>query len=754
MDSEYEVHYSKMGDYMKRKNNDMQYVSKRLDSICDVIKSVAQGDYSVNCTVTARNDDFDTLAMGINMMIDEIRNSKNELKQSEDTYRVLVETIPDIVYRVNTKGFFTFISASIKSIGYEPDELIGKHFKELIHPDDVEAVSRANVLSEYKGKKTGDKKSPKLFDERRTGRRATKDLEMRLIPNTQEGENQYTNKRIFSLSVNVEVASSGIWSDLGKPHKKFLGTVGVIREITERKKAEDMLRKSQKNLAEAQKIAHLGSWEWDIVTNYLECSDEVYRIFEITPEQFGATYEAFLNSVHPDDRVKVQKAVDEALYKKKPYSINHRIILPDKSEHIVHEQAHVFYDKTGEPICMVGTVQDITEQKQAEEESRKLENRLRQAQKLEAIGQIASGVAHDFNNILGGITGYSDLIKIRLKNSPEIAKYAEKIIMIATKAGELTKQLLTFARKAPMDIKPVDAHDSIKNIIEMLQHTVDRRIEVQSLLSAKSSVIQADPSQIQNALLNLGINARDAMPNGGTLTFETEEVYLNLESFPDEHIRPAPGNYLRISIIDTGIGMDEEIKRRLFEPFFTTKERGKGTGLGLASIYGLIEQHNGYITIESEKGEGSTFNLYLPLVKKKESLKKDKNIKLSSGKGSILIVDDEEIIRDSTSEILEDLGYLVSCCTNGEEAVEHYTKNHESIDVVILDINMPKLSGLECFRRLKQVNPNVVVIIATGYGSAKERTKIKDEGAKIFIEKPFRVQKLSDTLKTALQKGQ
>jgi PAS domain S-box-containing protein len=281
-----------------------------------------------------------------------------------------------------------------------------------------------------------------------------------------------------------------------------------------------------------------------------------------------------------------------------------------------------FYLITIDPIfdagnALQGSVHvliDITEQKKAEKEKAALEEQLRQSQKMEAIGQLASGVAHDFNNLLAGILGNAELLKMRLLAEPDLVRYIDKIINTVTKTAGLTSQLLTFARKAHVNVAPFDIHASIGLVIDLLTHSIDKKIKITTKLSAMPSKINGDAGFIENALLNISINARDSMPNGGTLLFETENVLFTFDTMPDNASDLEPGNYICISIADSGIGMDNETIARIFEPFFTTKEVGKGTGLGLAAVYGCVRQHNGHIAVDSEKGKGSSFRLYLPAI--------------------------------------------------------------------------------------------------------------------------------------------
>jgi signal transduction histidine kinase len=383
---------------------------------------------------------------------------------------------------------------------------------------------------------------------------------------------------------------------------------------------------------------------------------------------------------------------------------------------------------------------------QAEEKNKKLEDQLRQSQKLEAIGQLAGGVAHDFNNLLGGIMGNAELIKIHSGKDPTIDRYSDVIISSSVKAADLTRQLLTFARKVRVNFTKVNIHAGIENVIELLKHTIDPRIEIVKKFDAAPGLVQGDSNMLENALLNIAINARDVMPAGGTLSFATNNVVLNDANIPRYAPELAAGEYVRVTIRDTGSGMEEKTMLRIFEPFFTTKEIGKGTGLGLAAVYGCVRQHKGHVMVESALGMGSAFIIYLPVLLVNEQQAGPAAQVCVKGKGNILMIDDDQRIGEIAVELLNGIGYTPIYMNSAVKAIEYFKKNHGSVDAVILDIIMPKMNGLDVFRELKRISPSVKVIIASGYSDEKQDALLSKEGVSVFVNKPYTLSEMSTAL--------
>ena len=386
---------------------------------------------------------------------------------------------------------------------------------------------------------------------------------------------------------------------------------------------------------------------------------------------------------------------------------------------------------------------DITELKYAEKEKKTLEDQLQGAQKMEAIGTLAGGIAHDFNNILQAIIGYTQILLMAKESSDPDYEKLQAIEASAQRASELTQRLLVFGRKVESQLKPVDLKQEVIQVSKMLERTIPKMIEIELRLAENTKIINADPVQIEQIMMNLGVNARDAMPEGGKLTFETENIIID-EAFCITHLGSKPGEYVRLRVSDNGIGMEKDLQEHIFEPFFTTKETGKGTGLGLAMVYGIVKSHSGYITCESQPDRGTAFSIYFPVLKnkKEESRSKEAEIPIKGGNETILIVDDEESIRRLGTELLTHFGYTVTTAPDGETALDIYDKNNEQIDLVILDLNMPGMGGLRCLEKLIKMNPKVKVIVASGYSRNGPTRDVIKLGAKGFVGKPYEVKEM------------
>jgi len=390
---------------------------------------------------------------------------------------------------------------------------------------------------------------------------------------------------------------------------------------------------------------------------------------------------------------------------------------------------------------------ELAERIRAEERKEKLETQLLHAQKMEAIGTMAGGIAHDFNNLLMGILGNVSLMLFDIESNQQNYDGLKRIEQCVQRGTELTKQLLGFARGGKYEVKPTDLNEIVNNSSDMFSRT-RKEITIHGKYETQLWVVEVDRGQIEQVLVNLYVNAWHAMPGGGDLYLQTENVILGENDLKPHYVEP--GKYVKVSITDTGVGMDEATRQRIFEPFFTTKEMGRGTGLGLASVYGIIKNHGGMIQVYSEKGEGTTFNIYLPASEKKIVKEKKLPEKLLAGKETILLIDDEEVILDVGEQLLKKIGHKVITAESGEEAIETYRENKHEIDIVILDMILPGMGGAETYERLKEINSNVKVLLSSGYSIDGQAAEILERGCNGFIQKPFTLKKLSQKIRSIL----
>jgi PAS domain S-box-containing protein len=469
-----------------------------------------------------------------------------------------------------------------------------------------------------------------------------------------------------------------------------------------------------------------------LADRFVDCNDMALEIFRTTRDEFvGQSPQKFSPKTQPGGEVTIDKVfrLVELVLAGTPQVFEWRHVRLDGSQFDVDVSlSSMEFD--GVPH-LLAIVRDITERKLMEEQ-------ILQSQKMDSIGQLAGGVAHDFNNMLSGILGAAELLEMGLPEDYD--KGHDMVRLIKTSAGraaELTAKLLAFSRQGEPMNSPMDVHASVNDALALLERSLDKRIEVQAILSAPDSVILGDPLQIQNALLNLGINARDAMPGGGRLEITTAGTTLDAADCEASTYEVAPGTYLEITVRDTGVGMGQEVKKRIFEPFFTTKGTGKGTGLGLSAVYGTVCMHGGAISVNSAPGAGTTFRIYLPLVSDPTGVEDDVSGPIPLGTGCILVVDDEEVLRTTAAMMLEDLGYEVLLAEDGLEGVAQFERHRDRICVVILDMIMPRMGGADAFRAIRRIDPQARVIIASGFAQEEIVSALREEGLCSFIGKPY-----------------
>jgi two-component system cell cycle sensor histidine kinase/response regulator CckA len=510
---------------------------------------------------------------------------------------------------------------------------------------------------------------------------------------------------------------------------------GVVLDITDRKKTEDELRLSEARYRSlAANFPNGALFLYDRDYRYLVADGKAFAQVGLFPEDIvGKTVQEVFpelwDTIRPNAEATLrgEEAYYELEYQGRIYS---------------NQALPVFEDGTTVRQGIVIT-QDITERINTEQEKEELQTQLQQAQKMEAVGTLAGGIAHDFNNLLQAINGYTQLLMMdKTEEEPEYQSLNE-IYKSSNRASDLVRQLLLFSRKGDAIRKPVELNHEVEDARKMLERTIPKMVNIEVNPGGRLWPIMADPVQIEQILLNLGTNAADAMPEGGRLLIETQNVTLD-EEYCRNHLGAQPGNYVLLTVTDTGHGISCETKEKIFDPFFTTKEFGKGTGLGLASVYGIVKAHEGYITCYSEVGMGTAFKIYLPAMETHEddSPTDGPSIFPKGGTETILLVDDETSIRDFASRVLLKFGYTPLNAASGEEALEIYSNRRDEIDLVVIDLGMPGMGGHKCVKELMKINPDLKIIIASGYSINGQVKDTLEAGAKGFVGKPYQIHEL------------
>ncbi|MEW6530657.1 MAG: PAS domain S-box protein [Thermodesulfobacteriota bacterium] len=639
------------------------------------------------------------VGMGIDISARKV--AEDALRESEEKYRILVEKASELICVLQDDRFVFANPRALASSGYSLDELLSKPFLEVVYPEDRDIPLRLYQQA-MSGQEVGDVSVFRAIDK--------------------SGRTRWAQVSVVRIQ----------WE--GRPAVLVLGT-----DITELKEAEQILRSSEAKFR--------GLFENSIDGIYITTSEGVMidanqsflDLFGYTREEMvgKSVLKTYLDRADRERfRLEIQKRGSVKDYplrlRKKDGTEMHGLLTTSAQR--LHDPGVVWYQ---------GILRDVTHQKL-------LERQLLQAQKMEAIGTLAGGIAHDFNNLLTVINGYSELLLADKNADDTDYEDLRKIHLAGRRGADLVQRLLTLSRRAESKPKILNLNREIENVRKLLERTIPKMITIELDLADDLAAIQADPTQVEQILMNLAINARDAMPQGGRLTVETKNVVLD-EEYARTHLEARPGPYVMLCLSDTGKGMDEETQHHIFEPFFTTKETGKGTGLGLAMVYGIVKQHGGHITCYSEPGLGTTFRVYFPVLDLELDERTAENLSLPpGGTETVLLVDDEELIRDFGEKLMKHAGYTVLTAANGREALEVYEKEQANISLVLLDVIMPKMGGKECFEELLKVNPRIKVLIASGYASGGTAKLAEELGAKGFVSKPYEMRKLLQAVREAI----
>jgi PAS domain S-box-containing protein len=690
--------------------------AERMDStaIAPVTAQVACKDGSIR-DLEVHMGRFGNRALVVFSDLTERKHTEELLRQSEERYRLIVENQTEFIVKWRPDGTRTFVNDSYcRTFGVREQDCLGTSLFPLVAPEYREAIHRQTAAL--------TPEAPEYTEEH-----------VALAPDGRRWQ-QWTNRGIFDAEGRlVEMLSTG-------------------RDISERKEAEEKLRQSRVHLLASQHIARVGSWEMDLQSlddlndNSLRCSDECFRIFGRTPGEIDVTGRVFFDLVHPDDRDRVCDAAHRAVRERSLYSIDHRTLLSNGDERVMHGQAELMLDPaTGRPVKLIGTTQDVTDRV-------RLEEQLRQSQKMQAIGQLAGGVAHDFNNLLTVINGHVEMVLDHLGAEDPLRGELTPIRDAGHRAALLTRQLLLFSRKAVLEPRVLNCGDLVQRTSQMLRRLISEEIHVATVSSPSLDRVKADPSQIEQVIMNLSLNACDAMPGGGRLTIETRNAVVDAD-FCREHPEGAPGRYVQLIVSDTGSGMTPHVKAHLFEPFFTTKGPGRGTGLGLATVYGIVQESGGFVTVSSDLNVGTTFSVFLPALDGSDPATTADAIEHSPLRGSetVLVVEDDPGVRTITTLALKKYGYHVLEASDGSAALR-LSNDRDTIDLLITDVVMPEMSGRRLADALLRTRPHCRVLFMSGYNEEMLADRAAHSPADAFIQKPFTVMALATKVREILDR--
>jgi PAS domain S-box-containing protein len=647
-----------------------------------------------------------------------LRQSEEALRSNEQRFRAIFEQAGTGMITTKADQSLLQVTPNVCTmLGYTEGELLRTKFPDLIHSQDM-----AEVITR--------------FNEASAGRRPVVEMEYRLV-------------RRDKTPVWCQITT--VWQYDEKKRPKY--SVAMVRDISERKRAERALAQQQRRY---QALVHSIDgivWEADPKSfRFLFVSKQAERILGFPVERWLGQPRFWRNQIHPEDLEHVLTVLGDAVRLQRGDEVEYRMVAAD-GRTIWIRDAMTCVVENGRVTKLRGLMMDITERRLAEEALRHSEEQLRQSQKMEAIGRLAGGIAHDFNNLLTAITGYGELLLKGLGEGHRLRREAIEISKAARRAADLTGQLLAFSRQQVLQPRVVDLNEVVADMEMMLRRVIGEHIVFETRFAQALGAVKADPGQMNQVLLNLAVNARDAMPEGGRLIIETS-VADAIEGVDADRTGVGPGPYVKLTVTDTGTGMDEETKVRMFEPFFTTKEAGKGTGLGLSTVYGIVKQSGGHIVVQSTLGVGSTFCIYLPRLEHErvEPLRKQGEAlpETSPGTERVLLVEDDDSVRELAREILEMNGYRVVEASNGVEALKVFDADTEGIDLMVTDLVMPEMGGRDLAKNVAPRAPELKVLYLSGYtDSVVLRQGMLDPGS-FFLQKPFTPAELARKVREAL----
>ena len=649
-----------------------------------------------------------SIAMQLGTVIQR-KQAEDALRESEERLRSILDNTTALVYMKDTQGRYSFVNRQVEKLLHcKRDEIRGKTSYDFF-PKEIASAHLENDRTVIEAK------MPMKFEE---------------VATLEDGLHTYISVK-FPLLDNAGT---------------IYAVCGISTDITERKKMEEYTRKLSSTIEQSSTSLVIT----DLDGNIQYVNPRFTQLTGYTPEEVIGKNPRILKSgkTSPEEYKRLWDTITSGgewqgeFYNKK------------KNGEYYWQLAHIssLKNQEGTITNIIAFMDDITNIKQSEEEKEKLREQLYHMQKLESVGTLAGGIAHDFNNILTAIIGYANLVQMEMKEDAPSRDFVQKILNSAEKAANLTQGLLAFSRKQISNPRPVYLNEIIKGVESLFGRVVREDIKIRTTLTDKECVLMADVGQMEQVLMNLATNARDAMPNGGFLGIITDIVEVDNE-FIKTHGYGKVGRYALVSVSDTGVGMDQKTKERIFEPFFTTKGVGKGTGLGLAIVYGIIKQHNGYINVYSEPGKGTTFRIYLPLVEAEVERKKpEAHIIHKGGTETILVAEDEEDVRELTKIVLEGHGYTVIEAVDGEDAIDKFKENKDKIHLLLFDVIMPNKNGREAYDAIKEMRPGIKALFMSGYsGDIVYRKDILGNGLHL-IAKPVSPTELLKRVREALDK--
>lgn len=700
--------------------------------LADTVRSYGKGQLNVvvHKDIIDRNDEIGTLSQSFTDMskqlkdlfdhlenrLAELKETRDALKHSEAHYRSLFDGVPVGLYRSTPDGRILDANTTfVRMLGYPDRESFLPHNAEELY---VNAEDRLRWRAQMEA-----------------------DEDVHAF--------QTRMKKVDGTEIYIENYSHAVLDDNGK----VVHYEGALKDITERKTAEEALIQSE---ARFKKLYETSKQAEEVYRSLIHSSADAIVIYDLNlkatytspmfTDVFGWTTEELCEGKIPyipeSEKAVTTPVLKDIIETGTPrQGFETKRATKDGRLIEVSISASRFDDHDGKPAGILMISRDISEKK-------RLEAQLQHIERMEAIGTLAGGIAHDFNNLLMAIQGSISLMRYDLEPSHPNYKNLLIIEKQIERGSRLTSQLLGYARKGKYEVRPLNINDVLTESVETFQRT-RKDISIHFDLSPKLHPVEADAHQIEQVLINLFINASDAMTDGGDLYIKTRNVYS--EDMRKKTYNPKPGEYIIMEIKDTGIGMDRKTMNRIFDPFFTTKDMGRGTGLGLASVYGIVKGHGGYIDVDSEKGQGTTFSIYLPATRKKEKKIPAGKSEAVKGHGTILLVDDESLILEVGASMLKALGYTVLTADGGRKALKIFDAHKEQIDMVILDMIMPDISGSRAFDQIREINPHVAVLLSSGYSISGKASEIIDRGCNGFIQKPYTIETLSEKIKEIME---